>query len=157
MNTRSLKEMHNEFDSIFNFENKEDKWEVEAKILVSKFLSIVQKELDKNNGNRKELAEAIGTSASYISQLFRGNKMPNFLTLAKMKDVLNIEFSISLEGEINSQISEDDISQYLNKFYQSNNGDYIKIIKNKPFNTLPNRIKNTAKPYNFSSVDYQSA
>ena len=47
MNTKSLKEMHNEFDSIFNFENKEDKWEVESKILASKFLSIIQKELDK--------------------------------------------------------------------------------------------------------------
>jgi transcriptional regulator with XRE-family HTH domain len=149
--------MHNEFDSIFNFENKEDKWEVEAKILASKFLSIIQKELDKNDGNRKELAESIGTSASYITQLFRGNKYPNFLTLAKIKEVLNIDFSIALEGEINSQISEDDISQYLNKFYQSHNGDYIKIIKNKPFNTKPNRIKNSTSPYNFSTVDYQSA
>ena len=157
MSTKSLKEMHNEFDSIFNFENKEDKWEVEAKILASKFLSIIQKELDKNDGNRKELAESIGTSASYITQLFRGNKYPNFLTLAKIKEVLNIDFSIALEGEINSQISEDDISQYLNKFYQSHNGDYIKIIKNKPFNTKPNRIKNSASPYNFSTVDYQSA
>ncbi len=157
MNTRSLKEMQNEFDSIFNFENKEDKWEVEAKILASKFLSIIQKELEKNDGNRKELAESIGTSASYITQLFRGNKYPNFLTLAKIKDVLNIDFNIALEGEINSQISEDDISQYLNKFYQSHNGDYIKIIKNKPFNTKPNRIKNSASTYNFSSVDYQSA
>lgn len=157
MSTKSLKEMHNEFDSIFNFENKEDKWEVEAKILASKFLSIIQKELDKNDGNRKELAESIGTSASYITQLFRGNKYPNFLTLAKIKEVLNIDFNIALEGEINSQISEDDISQYLNKFYQSHNGDYIKIIKNKPFNTKPNRIKNSTSPYNFSTVDYQSA
>jgi len=157
MSTKSLKEIQNEFDNIFNFENNEDKWEVEAKVIASKFLSIIQKEIDKNNGNRKELAEAIGTSASYITQLFRGNKFPNFLTLAKIKDVLNIEFNISLEGEINSQISEDEITQFLNKFYQSQNGDYIKIIKNKPFNIKPSCIKNSTELYNYSTIDYQSA
>lgn len=157
MSTKSLKDIQNEFDSIFNFENKEDKWEVDAKLLASRFLSIIQIELDKNNGNRKELAEAIGTSASYITQLFRGNKFPNFLTLAKMKDALNIEFNIALEGEITSQISEDEISQYLNKFYQSRNGDYIKVIKNKPFTSKPKAVNKTTAPFNFSEVDYQSA
>lgn len=160
MNTKSLSEIKSEFDDLFFISNKEDKLEVDAKILASRFLSIIQKELDENNRSRKELAELMGTSASYITQLFRGNKYPNFLTLAKMQDVLDIDFNISLERENISEISEYDISQYLDNFYKSRNGDYIKIIKNRCYLSRESDMSEVCEEsssYNYYNIDYKSA
>ena len=66
----------------------------DAKILMYRFLSEVERLLDERNINRKELAESIGTSASYITQLFRGNKMLNLETVAKFQKVFDIKFDI---------------------------------------------------------------
>jgi transcriptional regulator with XRE-family HTH domain len=38
--------------------------------------------------------EEIGTSASYLTQLFRGDRLLNFRTIAKIEAALNIEFKI---------------------------------------------------------------
>ena len=44
--------------------------------------------------SKKDLATAIGTSASYITQLFRGNKMINLEMLAKIQQALEIDYDI---------------------------------------------------------------
>lgn len=83
------------FDNLFD--NQEVDYEIEAKVLASKVLSEVSIITDKKDLNRKNVAELIGTSASYLTQLYRGTKLLNFITLAKLKDKLDLDFEIKIK------------------------------------------------------------
>jgi len=71
-------------------------WINEAKILMFAFLDKIQQVADKKGLKRKDLAKLIGTSPSYITQLFRGDKLINFTTLARFNKALGVEFNISI-------------------------------------------------------------
>jgi transcriptional regulator with XRE-family HTH domain len=77
---------------IFEDINEEDRHN--AAMIMFKFLSGIE-DVTKDKLSRKKLAELIGTSPSYITQLFRGDKLINLLTIAKLERVLNIEFDIT--------------------------------------------------------------
>lgn len=47
--------------------------------------------------SKKNLAEKLDTSKSYITQLFSGDKLLNIKTLAKIEQNLNINFAIKAE------------------------------------------------------------
>jgi len=83
-----------EFDSLFSFDSENEELEHEAKMIMYKFLS----ELEKINENekivKKDLAEAINVSPSYITQLFNGARLINLLTIAKIQKAYNISFEI---------------------------------------------------------------
>lgn len=85
----------NAFNEIFDNLSEKDKLENEAKLIMFRFLDIIERKREKKNWSRKELAKKVGTSASYITQLMRGDKLVNMLTLAKMQRALNIKFDIS--------------------------------------------------------------
>lgn len=87
-------DVNEEDQNLFEFKSKEEEYEHEAKMLMFKFLSEIEKINDSKKSSKKQLATAIGTSASYITQLYNGNKLINLLTLAKLQDVYNIEFEI---------------------------------------------------------------
>ena len=99
MTTRSRKkaaEIVKKFQSLFTVKSGEEKIEDDAYMLMSGFLSEIegfQRASDKYS-KRKDLAEAIGTSPSYLTQVFRGDKPLNFQTIAKIQDVLEIRFEI---------------------------------------------------------------
>lgn len=67
----------------------------EAKLIMFRFLSIIETKREELGWSRKVLAEKIGTSPSYISQLFRGDKLINMNTLAIIQKVMDIQFEIS--------------------------------------------------------------
>lgn len=83
------------FDSLFD--NNEVDYDIEAKVLASKVLSEISIITDKKDLNRRSVAELIGTSASYLTQLYRGTKLLNFITLAKLKDKLDLDFEIRVK------------------------------------------------------------
>ena len=85
-----IKAFENAFSSL---EAKED-LEHDTKMIMYRFLSEVERITDEKELNRKELASLIGTSASYITQLFRGNKLINVPTIAKFQKVLDVTFEI---------------------------------------------------------------
>lgn len=58
------------------------------------FLSEAQKVLDRKGWTQKRLAEEIGTSASYLTQLLRGDKLLNLKTIAKIETALHIQFEL---------------------------------------------------------------
>ena len=93
MSTKS-RELKARFDKIMAFESNEDQLEHESKILMFKFLSLIEHEMEKSEMSKKELAELLNTSASYITQIFRGQKTINLLTLAKLQQIFGIEFKI---------------------------------------------------------------
>jgi transcriptional regulator with XRE-family HTH domain len=83
------------FDLLFNQLSEQDKLENDANLLMFRFLSIIEEKCEALGLNRKQLAEKVGTSASYITQLYRGDKLVNMLMLAKIQKVLGLEFEIA--------------------------------------------------------------
>jgi ribosome-binding protein aMBF1 (putative translation factor) len=88
--------LKNEFKQAMQFKSPEEKVEHDSKILMFKFLSIIEEEMEKRNMNKKDLAIELGTSASYITQLFRGTKNVNLIKLAQFQRLFNIEFDITV-------------------------------------------------------------
>ncbi len=62
-----------------------------------RFMSEIEKEIEERKISYKELADKIGTSASYITQLFKGTKKLNLDTIAKFQIALNKTFSVKLK------------------------------------------------------------
>jgi len=97
MNTNYTKseEIQSAFDHLFNSLSEEDLLDVDAKILMFRFLSLIDAKREELGWSRKELAAQIKTSPSFISQLFQGDKLINFTTLAKIQKVMGLEFEIT--------------------------------------------------------------
>lgn len=83
-----------EFTELLSFKSKEDELEHNAIMISFAFLSEVAKILDERGISRTELAQKLETSKSYITQLFRGNKIINAKMIAKLQYLLNIQFKI---------------------------------------------------------------
>ena len=109
------------FESLFDFSEKDQK-ELDALWLAAQFLSIIQDEITLQQITRKELALRIGTSASWLTQVFRGDKLPNLETITQLQKALNIEFEIRQKNEV------------LPVSYQENEIEdkFKKIVKFKP-------------------------
>ena len=110
MNTKSSKIVITPgYESLFLFENKKEKDEYNAQMISYRILSEVERVCEERKLKKKDLAEKIGTSKSYITQLFRGNKSINTTVMAKFEDALEITFSIKAifnEVAIDQMLSE---------------------------------------------------
>lgn len=99
-----------------------------ARMIMYKFLSEVERLCDERELSRSDLAKMIGTSRSYITQLFRGNKLINLETLAKLEESLDIEFKISAISHVNKVICENehlDIKDIISKRYEGAGGYWV--------------------------------
>lgn len=101
--SNSIEEIRKEFQKLFE-KSPEEQVEHRAQLLSYIFLSEVQKVMDRKGWTRKQLAEEIGTSASYLTQLFRGDRLLNFKTVAKIEGALNIRFEINVAESAESSI-----------------------------------------------------
>lgn len=75
---------------------EEEQINLDEYILMAKYLSEIENILIEKSLTKKALANKIGTSPSYLTQVFRGDKPLNFKTLAKIKTVLNIHFEVHI-------------------------------------------------------------
>ena len=100
MNTslKHKKEIQQAFREILTPASKEEKLELETLMLMAGFLSEIEKVCEERGLLKKDLARMIGTSPSYITQLFRGHKIINLETIAKIILVLDTRFEVSLEN-----------------------------------------------------------
>jgi len=134
MNTtdKDLEKVQGAFDSLFEFSDEKDRNEIDAKAIMARFLSELEPVIEKRGLKRKALAEMIGTSPSYLTQLYRGHKLINLLTLAKLERELDVRFSIGLEAKetLHDTMDEEVIAEHLDRFYKARNGDFIKVIRN---------------------------
>ena len=133
MNTKSSNSAYGEietaFKTILSFDNEQDQLELEAKLIMAKFLEKIQEIATQKGLKKKDLAEKIGTSASYITQLYRGHKLLNLMTLAKLQRALDIEFDVALKGsnQIKNPINEEISGAYLKPRYASDkSGEFTK-------------------------------
>lgn len=83
-----------EFEGLFEFESPQEEFEHEKTLLSLKFLSEVQTILESESLTKKELAQMLETSASYITQLYKGDRLVNMAILAKIQEKLDIVFEI---------------------------------------------------------------
>lgn len=82
-----------EFEDLFTFKSEKEELEHEAKMIMLRILSSFEKMLDRPV-QKKEIANAINTSPSYVTQLFKGDKLINFITLAKLQNAFDFTFHI---------------------------------------------------------------
>jgi transcriptional regulator with XRE-family HTH domain len=96
MNTKlkTNKEIREAFQELLTFKNKEEKLSHETRMIMYRFLSEIEKACEEKNINKKSIAELINTSASYVTQLFRGDKILNLHTIAKLQDAFDLTFQI---------------------------------------------------------------
>lgn len=134
MNTKSSNSAHGEIETAFktmlSFDNEQDQLELEAKLIMAKFLEKIQEIATQKGLKKKDLAQKIGTSASYITQLYRGHKLLNLMTLAKLQRALNIEFDVAIKGsnQIINPINEEISGAYLKPRYASEkSGKFSKL------------------------------
>ena len=95
MNTKSNKmKINPAYESLFSFGSKKEKIEHKAQMISFRILSEVEKICDEKKINKRVLSKLVGTSPSYITQLFRGTKQVNTEIMAKFEEALNISFQI---------------------------------------------------------------
>ncbi|MEI6143036.1 MAG: helix-turn-helix transcriptional regulator [Mariniphaga sp.] len=103
---KNNEEIKSHYDQLFGQMTEQDKLENQASLLMFRFLSIIETKREEFGWSRKELAEKIGTSASYITQLFRGDKLVNMITLVKFQNVLGIEFDIDMQRSYEETVKD---------------------------------------------------
>jgi|GEM_PF-1026282 len=97
MNTKLLNHNVNpEYADLFTFKNENEEIEHEAQMISFRVLSEVEKACEGLKIKKKDLAEKIGSSKSYITQLFNGSKSINTTLLAKFEKILDATFEIKL-------------------------------------------------------------
>lgn len=83
-----------EFESLFTFKSKKEEIEHEAKMLMFRFLSELEQLKSEKPLMKKDVAHAMGTSPSYVTQLFQGDKLINLISLAKLQDAYDFTFEV---------------------------------------------------------------
>jgi ribosome-binding protein aMBF1 (putative translation factor) len=84
------------YKKVMGKRTKEEKIESDSLALMACFLTRIESVLEEKSMTKKILAKEINTSPSYLTQVFRGDKPLNFITLAKIQKALNIQFEIEL-------------------------------------------------------------
>jgi transcriptional regulator with XRE-family HTH domain len=109
------------FEDLFTISDKEEKIEHRAQMISYRILSEVEKICEEKNINMKELAKLVDTSASYVTQLFRGYRQVNTMFMAKFEEAMKMffEFSVKLEKEqhdenFRMQMTADKLTQLRN-------------------------------------------
>lgn len=87
------------FDDLFDSFTDEEQLEQEGRLIGFTFLSEVERVMDERGMNRKDLAEKMNTSASFITQLFTGDKPLSDKHKAMLQRALGIRFTIKAMDE----------------------------------------------------------
>lgn len=132
------KSLKNEFEDLLGFNSIEDEVDFKTDLLPLQFLGLVDQRMEELGMSKKVLAEKIGTSASFITQLFRGDRKPNWNILAKMSNTLELEFKVMTESMIQERMKEEitdyhrrwsNTQQYLNLKNQKSNPQLVMAIE----------------------------
>ena len=94
MNSNSNINIKDTYKVAFSAIDSKDDLEHDTKMIMYRFLSEVERISVEKGLNRKELAALIDISPSYLTQLFRGNKIINLQTIAKFQKVFDLTFEI---------------------------------------------------------------
>lgn len=130
------KNIIDQFNELLTYTSEEDQLEHDAQMLAFQFLSKIDKVMAERKISKKELAQKAGTSASFITQLFRGDRKPNWNILAKFQKELQLEFKVVFEDEIEDVLNTK-IIDYHRKWAKSREHE-----KRRGLEALPDVIMN---------------
>lgn len=102
MSFESKYRINPEFAELFKFNSEKEKLRHDAQVLMLRFFSEIER-LSDSELQRKDFADAIKVSKSFITQVYKGDKLINFTTLAKLQEAFDITFHI--EAKKNNEIS----------------------------------------------------
>jgi ribosome-binding protein aMBF1 (putative translation factor) len=88
-----------EFEDLFAARTDADQIMEDTLLFGFRFLSIIDRHMEEKGITKKALAEKIGASPSYITQLFRGQVRVNLEFISKVEKALEIRFSVALATE----------------------------------------------------------
>lgn len=95
------------FESLFAHKSEEEALEHEARMIMARFLSEMEKVASEKKLKKADIAKAIGTSASFITQLYRGDKLINLTTLAKLQ--VAYDFTFEVKAKENSSNYQEEV------------------------------------------------
>ena len=93
-NWNHSEEIKGAFKALLAPETEKDKLELETRLLMAQFLDGIEAAMHEKKMKKKDLAHLIGTSPSFITQIFRGNKVINLETLSKISLALDLQFVV---------------------------------------------------------------
>jgi transcriptional regulator with XRE-family HTH domain len=155
---KEIESIRQRFQNLRKHKSEKEEIEHEAQMLMFKFLAETQKYQDIQGVNRKSLAQKIKTSASYLTQLFRGDKPLNFITLAKFQKSLGIKYKI-VAIPISAEISVEDEALWLEQIdkYHVQNGYWcFRNLSAPPKNIYEEGFEEELIPENELQYDYQA-
>ena len=88
------KEMNDLIANILKPANEEEAIRWEAEKITLGFMHEVEKLMVERGWTKKDLADKLGTSKSYVTQLFRADKLINVKLLAKLSMIFDKKFVI---------------------------------------------------------------
>jgi len=91
------KNIKTEWNTLFNESTYEEQIAIKADVLALQFFGLVDEKMKETGMTKKELADRIGTSSSFLTQLFRGDRKPSWEILAKMALELGLDFKVVLK------------------------------------------------------------
>ena len=142
MNLNREDELLKEFEDVFTFRSKEEEIDHERQMIVFRFLSEVERVYIEQTGERKlnknKLAEKIGKTPSFVTQLFNGNKNLNFETLAKFQKALDVKFEIKAREsfEASAIFNNDYIDSYRQKYHSNGEFWVFRNLRNEEKNRI---------------------
>jgi ribosome-binding protein aMBF1 (putative translation factor) len=96
-NKSDKKEIEKRMENLLSFENNAELEDFDEIVFHLRVMNEIKDLLKKKNWNKKKLAEELGTSQSYISQLFSANKLINTKLIGKLERVLKVRFNIEMK------------------------------------------------------------
>lgn len=97
----SDKKIQKELKDILSFNNEDEKLKFEIDMIHMDTMNMVADLMEKLPTPMKpsELAKELGVSPSYVSQLFSGDKLINYSTLAKLQRIFNVRFKLNIKSK----------------------------------------------------------
>ena len=139
-------EIKDKFQFFFENRSKEQRIKHDEFMLMASFLSEIEKVQKVKNFKRNKLAELIGTSASYLTQVFRGDKPLNFNTLAKIQGALKIRFSVDASYKIDTIESMNEAAAASISVYEKNGQSLI------AYTTKPNGLSSLSSKQSLTAT-----
>ena len=82
--------------NLFNFESEQEELEHIASMKSLSFLKGLKSHMEREGISKKDLAESLGTSKSYITQLFTGDRLLNLKLICRIEKALGVNFEMRL-------------------------------------------------------------
>lgn len=118
-----------EFSDLFSHISEKEELEHESKMIMFRFLSEFEKLFANNLPRKKDIAKSLNTSPSFITQLFRGDKLVNLLSLAKLQKAFGFQYEIKAV-KVTQDYQQEVIEDYGIYTHLNSNQSFLGYYKN---------------------------